>query len=239
MIALILQLQVLPIMDTVIAADDPSSNTTENANVQSRLKTTTQQVFVPGDAVLIDMFPDTTSFLNNVFAIDDDGNVDFPIIGKTKISDMSVTQLKDYIRNQFKMYLRSAEFKITPLIRVSMLGGFTTPGQYYVNPDNSLWQAIDLAGGATFETGFREMRWERNRDEVIDDLIPFIQEGISLKKMGFKSGDQIWTPTAVPLDFGQTLNLYLPFFTFATSIIFFYLTYQQQLYLSQLTLLRR
>ena len=56
--------------------------------------------FKPGDGILISTFPDTTSFLNNTFPIDDMGFVDFPIVGKVAVSSMSNEELGTFIKEK-------------------------------------------------------------------------------------------------------------------------------------------
>jgi protein involved in polysaccharide export with SLBB domain len=191
--------------------------------------------FIAGDGILIDAFPDTTSFLNRSFPIDFDGMVDFPLLGKVKVTDMTIEQLETFIKTQFKSYLRYPNIRVKPVIRVSILGGVGRPGLYYVDYQNSLWEVIRMAGGTILESGLKEMHWERNRDEVTGDLIPFIQRGISLKDMGFRSGDQLWTPITPSQTFFQftTANV-LPLASFITSLLFFYITYQQTVTLYQM-----
>jgi len=209
-------------------ADDQKNNT--NINIQYADKP-----FVAGDGILIDAFPDTASFLNRSFPIDYNGMVDFPLIGKVKVTDMTIEQLETFIKTQFKSYLRYPNIKVKPVIRVSILGGVSRPGLYYVDYQNSLWEVIRMAGGTTLESGLKELHWERNRDEVTGDLIPYIQKGISLKDMGFRSGDQLWTPLVPPQTFFQftTANI-LPLASFITSLLFFYITYQQTVTLYQM-----
>jgi|GEM_PF-1858913 len=215
-------------------ADDPGlAQAGRSANPNTVPVGGAAKPFVPGDAILIDTLPDTSLFLNQSFAIDDEGFVSLPIIGKVKIDNMSVSELEDYLKNQYKIYLRSSNLRVKPLIRVSLLGGFVRPGLYYVEFDNSLWEVVQLAGGTALETGLYKMRWERSRNEITDDLIPFIQNGVSLKRMGFHSGDQIYTPNIPPLRFDDYLTRYLPLLSFAVTITFFYLTYQQQYLLVQ------
>ncbi len=109
------------------------------------------------------------------------------------------------------------------------------PGLYYFDYHQSLWDVVREAGGTSFEDGIKEMVWERNRDEVVDDLIPYFQKGVSLKNMGFRSGDQLWTPSSDETFWDSFRTDIIPIMSFATTIIFFYFSYQQQLALLQAT----
>ncbi len=152
------------------------------------------QVFFPGDAVRISLPLDTMSFLNGVYPIDDDGIIILPIIGEFQIAGLSTQEFEEAIRKDYEVYLRFPEVQALPLIRVSLLGGFARPGMYYVEPQRSIWDLISIAGGTNNEKGLGKMRWERDRKIVQKDLIPLIESGRSLRSIGFKSGDQLWTP---------------------------------------------
>ncbi len=182
--------------------------------------------FVPGDAIMVSTFPDTASFLNQSFPISDRGFIELPIYGKVRITDMSKAELENFIEEKFRDYLRFPYVQIKPLIRVSILGGVPNPGLYYFDPDRSLWQLVYMAGGTVDEDGLKDMKWERNRDAVKKNLIPYLQNGISLKNMGFQSGDQILVKTPGKPGFIEKLSRFFPIFTFATSVFTFYYTYQ-------------
>jgi len=185
---------------------------------------------LPGDGLWISTFPDTSSFLNQTFPIDDRGYIDFPLIGKVQVSSMTEKQIVSFIKNNFKNYIRSPNIAIKPMLRLSMIGGFIRPGMYYVDYDNSFWNTLQLSGDPILEDGIKDMQWERNGESMMDDLIPFFERGVSLRTMGFKSGDIIWTPSPGPgveNVWDDVLRYGLPFLTLATTMTMLWLTYQQ------------
>ncbi len=183
-------------------------------------------VFIPGDAVSISTLPDSSSFLNNVFPIDDRGFVELPIYGKIKISHMTADQLVTYLRDQFEEQLIYNDIQVKPMIRISVLGGIPLPGFYYVDPDHSLWEVMRLVGGTQDEDGLRDMRWKRSGENIEDDLIPSLQSGISLKRMGFRSGDQIWVRTPNKPGTLEKVRGYLNLITATASAATLIITYQ-------------
>jgi protein involved in polysaccharide export with SLBB domain len=235
LVNLILQIQLTTVANGAAIPDNSVGQLKSSTTISTPPGNDTTKPFIAGDAILIDTFPDTSLFLNKSLAIDDQGMVQFPIIGKIKITDMSTTELEEFLKSQYKMYLRTSTLKVIPLIRICILGGFVRPGLYYVESNNSLWEVVQLAGGTMLATGLKEMVWERNRDEIRDDLVPFVQAGTSLKRIGFRSGDQLYTPNTLPLRFDDYLTRYLPVISLAITSWIFYLTYQQQVYLMQQT----
>lgn len=205
-----------------------NSSTKFNKYQLSNLKS-----FKPGDGILINTFPDTLSFLNDTFPIDDMGFVDFPIVGKVSVSSMTTKELSIFIKNKFQQYIRTPNISIKPLLRISLIGGFTSPGLFYVDQSSSVWEAVRRAGGPTFETGLENMVWSRNGEEVVDNILPYFEKGISLKNMGFKSGDQLWTPSSNETFWDDFRTDVIPLLSFAVTIFTIYLTYQQQQILIQ------
>ncbi len=196
-------------------------------------KPQTKSPFVPGDAVFISTFPDTTSFLNNIFPIDDRGYVELPILGKVKISHMTEAEFKQFLKENFQDYLRYPYIYVKPMIRISVLGGVFRPSLYYVDPHQSLWEVLYMAGGTIDEDGLKQMRWERDGEVVEDDLIPYLQNGTSLKAMGFRSGDQIWVRTPTKPTLLEEIMRYTPLVTMAVTITTLWLTYQRTFYLGR------
>ena len=73
------------------------------------------------------------------------------------------------------------------------------------------------------------MTWEHDGDEQKGDLTKYFESGVSLRRMGFHSGDQLRTKPPDARTAWDTLNNIMPFITLATTITFAYLTYQQSM----------
>ncbi len=185
--------------------------------------------FTPGDGLLISTLPDTTSFLNGVFAIDDRGYAELPIVGKVRVSKMTVQDLLDFLKKNYENYLRFPNFYVKPVVRISLLGGFVRPGLYYVDINSSLWDVVHLAGGTLTEDGIKELRWQHGKEETSKDIVRLYERGVSLKRMGFTSGDIFWTPSPTRPTFWDHVRDVLPILSFATTIWAIYNTYQRDL----------
>jgi len=215
-----------PLYSIDVRADDLNNNVSETFQNSEQKPNKNRSPYTPGDAVEIKTFPDTTFFLNRVFPITDMGYVDLPIYGKVRITEMTKTEFENFIREKYRDYLRYPNVQAKPLVRVSVLGGVPLPGFYYYDADFSLWELINQAGGTLNEKGLKEMKWDRDREEVQDNLIPYLQNGTSLKNMGFRSGDQIRVKTpGQPGWLQRTTQVIFPILTFAISMYSFYLSY--------------
>ena len=221
---------IISLNQSLLIFADPGKN-----DLQGNKQLNDEYLFKPGDGLFISTFPDTSSFLNGTFSIDENGCVEFPIIGRVKITQMKKSEIIDFIKGNFQQFTRSQNIYIKPMLRVSVLGGVVRPGLYYFDYNSSLWELLQMVGGTVKEDGLKKMHWERDRDNVVGDLIPFYETGVSLKKMGFKSGDQLWSPSPDAKTFWDRITGdILPVLTFGTTIVFFYLTYQQSMYLTRI-----
>ncbi len=153
--------------------------------------------FKKGDAFRLIVSPDTAHFLNGIFQIDDEGIALLPIIGKVRVDNLSEKKLTAFLDSQYLSYLRYPNVRVQPLIRVAMLGGFFRPGMYYLSPTSSLWDALAQAGGPVREDGLKKIHWERSNVVLKETLLPDIEAGVSLSRIGIASGDQLWV-THVP-----------------------------------------
>ncbi len=185
--------------------------------------------FTPGDGLFISTFPDTASFLNGVFAIDDRGYAELPIVGKIHVSQMTPKDLRTFLKKNFESYLKFPNFYVKPVVRVSLLGGFVRPGLYYVDINSSLWDIVHLAGGTLTEDGIKELRWQHGNKEITKHIVDFYEKGVSLRNMGFKSGDIFWTPSPTRPTFWDHVRDVLPVLSFATTLWAIYNTYQRDI----------
>ncbi len=147
--------------------------------------------FTPGNGVIVKVYPDTL-FLNGTYPIDSDGYADLPLVGMVKVTDKTDDQLSEQLLSTYVEYLRYPYVQTRPAIRVSLLGGFESPGMYYVDPRSSVFDVLQIAGGPQRPDGIRKLRWERDNRVINANMAPFVQSGQSLYQIGFRSGDQIW-----------------------------------------------
>jgi protein involved in polysaccharide export with SLBB domain len=186
----------------------------------------------PGEAIRVYAYPDTGSFVNGFYPVDGQGRIYLPIIGKMYISDMTEQEFLDTLKKQYINYLRYPNLQVRHLIRISLLGGFQKPGLYYIDPDFSMWDAVYQTGGTTREDGLKRMRWERDRLMVAEDIIPYYQSGQSLSSIGFKSGDQLWTPVDAKKPWWEVvfrdaiLSYIFPVVSTTASLYISYMTYK-------------
>lgn len=90
------------------------------------------------------------------YLVDENGTIDFPVLGKVKVAGLTRLQLKEVIKNKLTVYIkdpivnvRLKNFKITVLGEVNNPGSFVIP-----NERITIIEAIGMAGDLTI-TGKR------------------------------------------------------------------------------------
>ncbi len=190
--------------------------------------------FIAGDAILLSTYPDTTSFLNGIYPIDNQGYIEFPIGDRIYITNMNEENFLKYLKDHYQNYMRSPNLFVKPLIRVTVVGGFTTPGLYYVDKKMSFWDLMRMAGGPNHEEAIKDINWERNGEKVIDDVTPFLERGVSLKNMGFQSGDLVWAPSPDAEDKWEfVISRVLPIAAFTVSMYLVWISYQTMILIAR------
>jgi protein involved in polysaccharide export with SLBB domain len=150
------------------------------------------QPFSPGNALSITVYPDTASFLNGIYRIDDNGYTDLPIIGLVQVTSQEPAALEKLLAQKYIDYLARPNIQVRPLIRVALQGGFRNPGLFWADPRENLWSLVARGGGTLREDGIKKIHWERDSGIVSKKIVADFQSGLSLTALGFRSGDQLW-----------------------------------------------
>lgn len=85
------------------------------------------------------------------YTIDNNGNIDFPKLGKVALAGKTRTEAIDYMREKLSVFLVDPGVNITVRnFRVTVLGEVKSPGSYTIDNDRiTLLEALGLAGDLT------------------------------------------------------------------------------------------
>lgn len=105
----------------------------------------------PGDQINLIVYGEET--LTNVYRLDEDGNINVPLIGKMKAGG----QTKGALQQMISDALIAGNFQTTPYVTVEIEalrplyinGEVNQPGSFAYQPSLDVFQAIALAGGYT------------------------------------------------------------------------------------------
>ena len=102
------------------------------------------------------------------------------------------------------------------------MGSFNKPGSYRIDPKESLWELIDMAGGPTSDCDLNSMKVQRRGQIVNRNLLSSFEEGHSLEEIGVNSGDQIISKAKPQIGIKEILD----YTRFGISLIILYLQIQ-------------
>lgn len=187
--------------------------------------------FVAGQALTVEVPLDSSGLIRGGYPIDSAGYVDFPILGRVFVHDKTQEDVEGFLAEKLANYLKDTHLKVTPALRLTMLGYWQRQGMYYVSPHATVWEAARMAGGLGGERTIDEIKVLRGSKET---KIPFLDEyslGRTLASAGVISGDIFMAP--VPRDntgawywFKESLSITAQIATIASTVITLYITYE-------------
>ena len=103
-----------------------------------------------GSNAYSDYATDATIYLNS-YSVNNDGNIDFPIVGNVYVRDMSVEQIKNILQKLISEYLKEITVVVKMVnFKVAVLGEVTRPGELTIYKDDiNLFEALSQAGDLT------------------------------------------------------------------------------------------
>jgi polysaccharide export outer membrane protein len=168
------RLMVVPIVGLAVfslvldaAAQGPSAPTTDDLNAKCGGQV--RSTYLLGTDDQLDVFePELTEVANKPVRVDDNGDIQVPLVGRVHVSGMTVQQTEQELDKVLSRYIRQpqvavnvAEVRSQP---VSILGAVNTPGVHQVQGQKTLMEMIALAGGIRPDAGYsvritREVEW--------------------------------------------------------------------------------
>jgi polysaccharide export outer membrane protein len=126
----------------------------------------------------------------NSYGVDELGNIEFPLIGKIDVENLTTKQIKDSIQFKVDEYVKNT-IVIVKLanFRITMLGEFQHPGKYLVYQDKiNIFEAIGLAGDMTdfakrdrtllvrqTADGYKSIRLDLNDQTIVESDYFYLQ----------------------------------------------------------------
>lgn len=86
------------------------------------------------------------------YLVDNEGNIDFPVLGKLHIGDMTKTDVEKMIQQKLQPYLKETPIVNVRMVnyKISVLGEVTRPGTFTVSNEKvNIFEALALAGDMT------------------------------------------------------------------------------------------
>lgn len=154
----------------------------------------------PGDLLEVSVWRE--EYLEREVSVQPDGRISFPLVGVVNAAGSTVDQVQERVAS------RLAQFIADPVVTVSIkeirgnriyiLGQVQNPGQFIMNPQIDVMQALALAGGTTPFAELNDIRILRrsgNRQTLIEFRYGDIARGRNLQQnIVLQSGDVIIVP---------------------------------------------
>lgn len=110
---------------------------------------------------------DPATLYFNTYTVDAQGFINLPIVEKVKVSGLSIAEIKEKLNEAYKPYLKfvSSSVKLANN-RITVMGEVNNPGVHYLyNDQNTILEAISLAGDFTDFGNRRKVKLIRKTDE--------------------------------------------------------------------------
>ena len=166
----------------------------------------TPQVLVPGDLALgygdaIDIKVFGESELSGPFRLEDDGTIEYPLLGQVKLEGLEARAAGRYLASRLaEKYVKNPQVILTvkeqPSKRVLIFGQVGRPGIFPFTPHLSVIEAISLAGGFTQLAAKNHTtitRTEQGQKTLVEVPVAEISEGRA-KNVQLRPGDIINVP---------------------------------------------
>ena len=95
-------------------------------------------------------YTESAIYLNS-YTVNDSGYVEFPLIGKINVDNMTIADIREAIQKKVNEYVKNTVVIVKLAnFRVSLFGEFKLPGKYVVYQDKiNIFEAIAMAGDMT------------------------------------------------------------------------------------------
>jgi polysaccharide biosynthesis/export protein len=156
---------ILASLSVAAFAQNAPKVTVENASPQKSSRA--EYVLGPGDQVRIHVV-NLDELPADPIAIDLDGTVSLPYVGRVKIAGLTAPQAETKLSDLYKRYLLQPDISITVVAfqsqPVSVLGAVKNPGVQQVQGNRTLVEMLSSAGGLAENAGSRlkiarDMKW--------------------------------------------------------------------------------
>ncbi len=196
--------------------------------------TATEERLLPGDAIRVQIWqmfksPQASGSIPNLngdYVLDPNGDIFMPYVGLIHIAGKTPGEIGTLIKEKYAAFLTEPFIYVRPLMRVTVRGAVARPGSYRIDPNSSLWDLLDLAGGPTNRADLRKINVVRGDKEVVKNLLRAFEQAYSLKEVGVKSGDQV----VIPVRRSFTLQTLITYLNFGVSVALLYVRLKDRWY---------
>ncbi|CVK15531.1 MAG: polysaccharide biosynthesis/export family protein [Apibacter sp.] len=100
------------------------------------------------------------------YLIDENGEIDFPVLGKLKLGGLTRSQAMDFMKDKLRVYIKDPSVNIhISNFRITVLGEVAKPGTYTLSNEKiTILEALGLAGDLTIYGKRKDIMVIRDKD---------------------------------------------------------------------------
>ncbi|MFZ3193231.1 MAG: polysaccharide biosynthesis/export family protein [Moraxellaceae bacterium] len=197
-----LQLQVQPITVETLPAIMTAAIDPRVTELFSQTRAPMYQLHA-GDVLHINLWahpeitPPSTGLSNNIgFAIDQAGNITFPLVGTVRAQGKSLDQFSQDLRRRLATYLRNPDVQVKVLAyngrKIFIDGEVRNAGQFAITDQpQTLYSALTSAGGALPTADINNISLTRQGRHYHLGLLTLKQQGYSPSQLYLQEGDSL------------------------------------------------
>jgi polysaccharide export outer membrane protein len=131
--------------------------------------------------------------------IDNDGTIQFPLIGSVQVAGKSGEELRAFLQQELAVYVKDPKVTVqvvfTGSIRYYLLGQFTNPGLKYSDRPTRLLETLSLGGSINLErASLRTAYVARGNKRLPVDFRRLILDGDLKQNIKLRTGDVVLVP---------------------------------------------
>jgi len=144
-----------------------------------------------------------------------------PHMGDLPLQGVLRSELPEKVTAHLSEYLKDPTARVTPLVRMGVLGHVQRPGYYYTSADVLLTDVVMLAGGPAPDADMQNITIHRGPDVIwkAADTRTALTDGLSLDRLHLRAGDEIDIGGQHHIAWGTILPISLSVLTAAIALL--------------------
>jgi len=147
--------------------------------------------------------------------------VQMPQMDDLPLEGVLRSELKDRVEKYLGKYLQDSAARVTPLMRINMMGSVGRPGFFDTSADMLLSDMVMRAGGPTGDADLNKVVIRRGPTIIWDtkDTRTALMDGLSLDRLHLRAGDQIEVGAKRHIQWFNVISLSLGLVTLGVTLI--------------------
>lgn len=172
--------------------------------------------FMPGDRLVLYLRDQQT--IQDTLTVRTGSVLFLPAYGEIQLAGVLWAEAQGHISRQLARWVRDPDVRVTPLVRIGMLGAVNRPGFYSIPTDMPLADAIMLAGGLASGGEPSRSVIRREGDELWGraNVRDALARGSTVDELALRAGDEIVVGSARKVNWQVPLQAA----TIVTGIVF-------------------